>query len=385
MYQYIRYSSVIPEEIKQVLYRGLPPSAPFKDFGVSNGRVHYTDQRGRITTVKAGKGLKRYYEAIRLTGDPEVPEWVLSKFAEEITDLEGVRFLTVVGQDITDVYNCELYIEGTYYSKHKSFVDCSCMELHDCDVTEIYRINPERVGLCICLYKDTIMGRCLVWLADDGNIYHDYIYSSQLVVKDFEEYFLKLQIEHINTRDNTVSPIHTIVCSYPYIDSLKYVKICTEGSLSTNYKMGSEICREESGQTCSGTGESAGVYSDYHNGEIDRDDAVYSDYLDSYIDIHCAVEYEGDYFPIEECTNVGGTYIPDSLEGEEWGRCFNSGEEYLIENLYICEYDFEQYHLDTGVYIEATGATVFEDNVEAYADDNDLEKIEGEWVEMETT
>lgn len=146
----------------------------------------------------------------------------------------NIEFEILKGNDILKGYTRDNYISGNGGS-----LSSSCMtDKHN--YLKIYTENPEQISLIVFKFKgyDKIIGRALLWKADDGKLYHDRIYYAEdWYEKSFMNKCEELGYEPIynlsNTKHVTIKLDKTEFDSYPYVDTFYFISL--EKNMLKNY------------------------------------------------------------------------------------------------------------------------------------------------------
>ena len=122
----------------------------------------------------------------------------------------GIDSEIVYGKDILKGYTSK------YYTKDKQFTSCMTDRF---DFLKMYTDNPNQIGLMIFYLNHEVCGRCLVWTADDGKMYHDRVYYSHdwirpAILATIE----KASLQSITT-NLTVTLDNIDFDYYPYMDT----------------------------------------------------------------------------------------------------------------------------------------------------------------------
>lgn len=226
------------------------------------------------------------------------------KEVEEFTNAykalyKKAQFELVRGKEIAEWYPSGKYTEQT------GDLGNSCMRYTSCEpYFGIYTENPEVCSMLILKDGDLISGRALVWKLDEpvegAEYYMDRVYWTDEAIKAlFSEYadkngWLKRRTSRYDDcrdfvlGDNTISDQDISVTlkkwefeKYPYMDTLKSLETETGRLLNTDddTKEGRFIMT----QTDGGHTDTSGVWSNWEDDFIPREDAVWSDHVDSWL------------------------------------------------------------------------------------------------------
>ena len=219
------------------------------------------------------------------------------------------KFLLVKGEDIRKYYLV------SNYEQEAGDLGNSCMRYDKCQkYLDIYVKNPEIVSLLVYVTEeDKVLGRALVWKLndhkssdiEDAEIFMDRIYgkddSVTQLYRDYSDkqgwarrtYSGYSQVRNVTYKGEDHSYVDMRIKLdnanfnyYPYMDTFKRLRI------SDNLLFNDDNEEEDWSLTCTdGTYEDfGGVWSDYHDRRIPEDEAVYSDWEDTYILRNYAVE-----------------------------------------------------------------------------------------------
>ena len=272
------------------------------------------------------------------------------------------KFLLVKGEDIRKYYLV------SNYEQEAGDLGNSCMRYDKCQkYLDIYVKNPEIVTLLVYVTEeDKVLGRALVWKLndhkssdiEDAEIFMDRIYGKDdSVTQLFRDYSDKQgwarrtysgysQVRNVTYKGEDHSYVDMRIKLdnanfnyYPYMDTFKRLRI------SDNLLFNDDNEEEDWSLTCTdGTYEDfGGVWSDYHDRRIPEDEAVYSDWEDTYILRNYAVEvtlgsrrYRG-WYPEDHDSLVYDEFREewinenDAVYSEFLDKSFfNEDEEYII-------------------------------------------------------
>jgi len=219
------------------------------------------------------------------------------------------KFLLVKGEDIRKYYLV------SNYEQEAGDLGNSCMRYDKCQkYLDIYVKNPEIVSLLVYVTEeDKVLGRALVWKLndhksrdiEDAEIFMDRIYGKDdSVTQLFRDYSDKQgwsrrtysgysQVRNVTYKGEEHSYVDIRIKLdnsnfnyYPYMDTFKRLRI------SDNLLFNDDNEEEDWSLTCTdGTYDDFdGVWSDYHDRRIPENEAVYSDWEDTYILRNYAVE-----------------------------------------------------------------------------------------------
>ena len=271
------------------------------------------------------------------------------------------KFELVSGEDIRKYYLFSNYVQ------EKGDLGNSCMRYTRCQsYLNIYVENPEIVRLLI--YKDEndkILGRALIWklnayndLDNKATHFMDRVYtiddSTKTLFEDFaekEKWAWRTTSIYHRTKNITFNGEKLLADieiqlekwkfdEYPYMDTFKRLDP-SDGILYNDEN------EDNGGWTLTSTDgdydTNDGVWSDYHDRRIPEDEAVYSDYLETYIYRREAVEvklgsrrYRG-WYPEDDNSLVYDEFREEWINEDDslWSEFldqpfFNEDEEYVI-------------------------------------------------------
>ena len=164
-------------------------------YGYCNFRLHETeknmmqfDYRGRTTTLKIGKGVKKIYKIIDKEISDEEVKQLYNRLSGSFDDFE---FRVVRGEDITKYYNGSQYDD----SYNTGSLAGSCMRYDNCGERNFFEVYEDNCEMLIYVNKNTdlIIGRAILWTAEDIDedcevTVMDRIYSSEKVYLKFFDY-----------------------------------------------------------------------------------------------------------------------------------------------------------------------------------------------------
>lgn len=269
-------------------------------------------------SVKIGRLVNRLFP--QEFKDKEVEDFV-NKYKSQIENLSE-RFVIVEGDDIAKWYR-----EDTYM-KQSGHLGNSCMKNAPADYFNIYTQNPQVCRMLILIENNQLKGRALIWKIENIRVRTD---SSTSEVPEFE-YFLDRQYTFLDSdvikfkdyakeqgwaykRDRSHNSPFGVMFdgndyelnmdstlnageynNFPYVDTLKsfypYTLIMTNDGKVGAYKL----------DQIDGTHGTNGVWSEWLEEYVDRDESKWSDYLDTWILEEDSIQldvgsYRGDYMP----------------------------------------------------------------------------------------
>lgn len=129
----------------------------------------------------------------------------------------SITYKIVNGEEILKGYTSSNYVSGG------SSLQKSCMT-NKHSYLKLYTSNKQ-ISLLIIYAGEQICGRCLIWKCDDGQTYHDRIYTGyDWVVNRMHEILKKENIKPL-TSDNKVTLDAIDFPLYPYMDSFYMVNL----------------------------------------------------------------------------------------------------------------------------------------------------------------
>ncbi len=311
-------------------------------------------------------------------------ELFVNKFKSTL-DATAEKFILVEGDDINHYYWYK-----NYKKQEGGTLNSSCMR-DERGIFELYVDNPEVCRLLVLLEDDLVIGRALVWkLSDITDIDVEYFLDRQYTIKEsdvekFRSYAVKEDWAYKD--ENRHSSLSGVVYndkvysvsmevevkrknydSFPYMDTFRSFEHNTCTLINDFMQDDSDYYILD--DTGGGYTNNSEVWSDYLQEHIDRDDAVYSEPLDSYIRDYDSVEVRraSDY------RNKG--YWPTGHEDivyDEW----NDDEIMLEDSVYSEEYEHYLYDDDAVSVIKELdySGDANEDSYYMHEDDTAIIKI----------
>lgn len=288
------------------------------------------------TEIGIGRWTRRIFTEVHKSTvlDSKIEEFVnLYKSTIDGEDLS--KFELVSGKDIKKWYH------ENNYDQIRGQLGNSCMRYNKCqNFLDIYTKNPEVCQLLILKSddeKDKIIGRALIWKLTDGNYYMDRIYtindSDRLL---FQDYARINKIE--NSYDGNSSLKLEVKLGdytyekYPYMDTLVV------------YNPTTKILRDDE-DLWPGQGY---IKLQDTSGGFEAEDAVYSEWHDTYISRENAIY----------CENVGDWLDKDEAKYLEYKNEWAAPTDDVVWSEYHSEYFF----IDDAVYSELMSDTLYPDN-----------------------
>jgi len=315
--------------------------------------------------------------------DTKERELFVNRFKSTL-DQVGERFILVEGEDINHYYWHENYKQGG------GSLNSSCMR-DEKGIFELYVDNPEVCRLLVLLEDELVIGRSLIWkLSDITDIDVDYFMDRQYIVKqsDVEKFRAYADKEGWAYKDeNRHSSFSGVVYNnvvysvsmevqvkrknyeyFPYMDTFRSFEHndCILVNSSIDDDSDYYLLDGTSGEYTDGSR----VYSEYSQDWIDRDDAIWSEPLDTYISDYNSVEVRR----ASNWRNKGSWPVGhEDLVYDEW----NDEEIMAEDSVYSDEYEHYLYDDDAVSVInkldEAGDAN--EDSHFMHEDDTSIIKI----------
>jgi hypothetical protein len=269
-------------------------------------KVDYNKDDEKLLTLYDEKGKSRKFKFGKLLNylgydTKNIKPYEVENFINQFKKGDIERLKEVKGEDILDSYNCKNYTE-TSMVYDRGGLGVSCMRFDYAQrYLRIYTANPDVVS-CLTYYDEVgkVQGRALIWTLDDGDRFMDRIYA--LEKEDYVHFYEYAEQNNIS-RDKS-GLMHVQVDSstyeaYPYMDTFQYY--FPERGLLTNQDprdwddYEDEYSEDELLEliNTNGSADEIGtanqVYSKHMDEHINKDEAVYSEDLGSWIYEHDAV------------------------------------------------------------------------------------------------
>jgi hypothetical protein len=308
---------------------------------------------------------------------PKDIEEFTNKFKASLSK-QGEYFEEVSGEDINYWY------QSKNYKEMSGNLGNSCMA-HKVGLFDIYIDNPDVCKLLILVEDDKLVGRALVWKLESistnkKETAQNWFMDRQYTIKDsdsekFKDYarekgwYYKTYNNH-HSLDSVIvdgeekrAEMKVLVKSinykkYPYMDTFKRFDP-NDGTLYNDDDMDADYEGQYILNDTSGGYESiqSGVYSEWYDRRIPEDEAVWSDWADSYILADRATQ-----------VTTGSRRFRDSWYPDD------------CEDLVYDEWLDEPIHTDDSVYSEAYGYCIYDANaVEVISDiESDGEAVDAD-------
>ena len=281
----------------------------------------------------------------------EVEDFV-NKFKAAL-EQSGEKFIEVSGEEIGDYY------DHKKYAKMSGTLGSSCMAKQESSIFQIYMDNPEVCRMLVLLEDDLVIGRALIWKLETSDNGAEYFLDRQYTIKESDvEKFRTYAIENgwsyktYNNHTNLGSVTYndeskTIEMSvkvkknsygeFPYVDTFRRYDPRTGILYNDNNDEEDSIGCYILDNTSGGYTEvNDTVYSDWHDCDIERDDAVYSERLGDWI-------YREDSITITRGSRAG--VYPDGYDSLSWS-----------------EWDDQYYHEDNAIWCDDYQDYIFEED-----------------------
>ena len=287
----------------------------------------------------------------------------------------GVYFKLVKGNDIAKYYN-----ERTYHSDSGT-LGSSCMRYSSCqDYFEVYTKNENKVNMLVLFNckTDKVCGRAIIWYGEDYTLM-DRIYTNDSKHEEFFKHYAMrnkwwFKEQQCNSNSNFYNPdtnkfenndfeielddLYDDIY-YPYMDTMQYGMFKRNKLLLNSYRDEDYRFCETDGGPCISPNT---VWSEYHDEELDEDDAVYSEHYQSYIRYDEAIYIGNDYYheDSEDIINIKGNWyiLEDCIYSDYY-------DEYLREDIDSIEYaeDINSYiYKDNGIYSDRDDKFYLDEN-----------------------
>lgn len=279
-------------------------------------------------------------------------ESFVNKFKAKL-DASGEKFILVDGDDINFYYD-----ERNYKKEKGGSLNSSCMK-DETGIFDLYVSNPEVCRLLVLLEDELVIGRALIWkldyITDD---YTDYFMDRQYTIKDsdvekFREYATKegwaYKDENRHSSFQGIvfeGEVHSVTMEvsvkrknydyFPYMDTFRSFEHndCTLINANMVDDPDYYLLDGVSGEYTN----NRDVWSEYLEETIDRDNAIWSEPLNSYI-------YDNNCVHVEKGIPRNQGYWPGDhkeIRYDEWN------DEYIHEDdsVYSEEYSYCLYDED---------------------------------------
>ena len=233
-------------------------------------------------------------------------ESFVNKFKARL-EVAAEKFIIVDGKDINFYYWHENYKEK------KGSLGNSCMA-DEKDIFDIYVQNPDVCRLLVLLEDELVIGRSLIWKLShiSQGLDVEYFLDRQYTIKEsdvdkFRDYADKegWAYKDVNSHSSFSGIIYKGSSynvdmevevrakrydSYPYMDTFRSYEYSTGTLINESRDNDRDYYLLD--DTSGGYTDESKVYSEYEGDEIDRDSAVWSEPLDSWISDYDSVEVE---------------------------------------------------------------------------------------------
>lgn len=332
------------ENAKKLILAKFPTTTDFDTFTTDTiNTIHKYDSSVGVfsksrNSVKLGRFINRAIPGLK---DKDVEDFV-NKFKASINNKKE-RFEIVEGDQIPYWY------ESSKYAQFSGSLGNSCMAKKSSNIFEIYSKNPEVCRMLILREGDVIWGRALIWKVNPGNDF-EYFLDRQYTAKDsdvikFRNYAdeqgwsFKTNNSHTSysfvtykgeskSINMSVQLKNTKYNAYPYVDTFR--RLDKENILHNDKNEegneGDYLLDSTGGGYTEIIG---GVWSEWHDCRIPEDEAVWSDYCDSYLRREDAVRISRgrrDWFP-EDSDYVSWSNIYDDyilLDDSVWSDIYDT-------------------------------------------------------------
>jgi len=315
----------------------------------TSNNLEYKGWKEQRTEISIGRFVNRVFQKSKITPDHSKIEKFVNSYKTRIkmfSDVDSL-FEFVKGEDIK-----KWYLESNYQN-NKGHLANSCMRYQKCQsYFDIYIKNPEVCQLLILKGDEgKITGRALIWKLKDGRTYMDRQYCNfDSDMKLYQEFAKKngwLYYGDKSTEELEVQLGNHDYKQYPYMDSF-VVYNYKQHLLSTDEdKWPSEGWYKLQNTNGACIGDDV-VYSQYNDGYIQRNDAVYCEDVGDWLrddqaiyiesrerwysnnsDSICWSEYDDMYHHVDDC--VYSDFLETWLVSDESIPCYvNSDEEVYI-------------------------------------------------------
>lgn len=300
----------------------------------------------------------------------EVEDFV-NKFKSTLVQ-SGEKFIEVSGEEIAEWY------DYNNYKVMNGSLGSSCMARAEKRTFEIYTSNPEVCRMLVLLEDDKLIGRSLIWKLNTSDNDAEYFLDRQYTIKDsdvekFRAYAVErgwaykthnnhhsLEVVTFNGEseytDMTVQLNKKDYYRFPYVDTFRRYDPKTgilhnDSDNEDTENIGCYILDSTSGGYTEVTDD---VWSEWHDCEISRDEAIYSEGLGDWI-------YREDSITVTRGSRAG--VYPDGYDDLNWS-----------------EWDNQYYHSDNATWCEDYQDYIFEeDAVSVVTSVDDDGNISGGW------
>jgi len=287
-----------------------------------------------------------------------------------------------------------LYYANDQYSAHAGGnLTGSCMRHSDRDFFDIYKDNPDKISMAVCLDQEhRVVGRALIWNTDSTGLCMDTIYASDNIQPIFIDFAIKNGMRYKSSQschhhdfdmkdrrgvsgsmDVSVRLRNWDHSYYPYMDSLRY--LCEDTGKLCSFEPSGDYrtLRDTDGSWESSSSRVECIVS---GDMIHEDDAIHL----SYRNVHG--RYVDGYAHTDHCVEAyEGWRLDDDAVYVSGHGSYELGSEHVVYVDNMGEY----YHIDDVVYDHNGDAILYEDSVELhdgeYALTDDCVQLEnGMWA-----
>lgn len=345
---------------------------------------------------KPGRILRRFLlpDMLATFSDKEIEDFGNRVKADQVSEDGGLTL--VVGDDIAHWYDGETYAPDQYTLNN------SCMRYGEDAYFRVYTDNPDRVAMLIRTNDDgQLLGRAIVWTADDGATVMDRVYGTDVTVSAFREHATAQGwwVRGYNSYDANcwyVNPATgsgeyrswTITLrnmpeshqSWPWLDTFCYVNLDADLLTNDSDAFHTHVARETGGYLSRCEDDEPDVYAYCENCEddiVDVDDAYYDADTGRTLCESCFLALPHCYGCDTRSSGLDVSEGPDgetyceSCYAERWTDCDDCGEALAIDSEELTTIDAGSY-CDACIGAHATRC----DACDAWVDDDDCESFD---------
>ncbi len=320
-------------------------------------------------------------------------ESFVNKFKARL-EAAAEKFIIVDGKDIN------FYYWYKNYKEKKGSLGNSCMA-DEKDIFDIYVQNPDVCRLLVLLEDELVIGRSLIWKLShiSQGLDVEYFLDRQYTIKEsdvdkFRDYAGKQgwAYKDVNSHsyfrgivykgnsynvDMEVKVIAKRYDNYPYMDTFRSYEYSTGTLINENRTDDRDYYVLE--DTSGGYTDGSRVYSEYLGEDIDRDDAIWSEPLDSWISDYDSVE-------VERASSYRDKGWYPSGHGDITYDGWNEETIHVNDARYSEEYGYDLYYDDTVsvIYEIDEDGVVNEEEYYMHRDDSDainITDLDSNWYE----